>query len=108
MTPRQAKLVNAAEACRNAARAIEMDFPRSEMDDPMTTPMRRELIASRQRDVASLKLAEASMMKLAADPDAYAALMDLRDKKPADFEAIMVLVKVELERPVPVEQQVAA
>ncbi|WEJ60211.1 hypothetical protein [Devosia sp. FJ2-5-3] len=107
MTPRQAKLVTAAEACGNAARTIEMDFPRSELDDPMTSPMRRELIASRQRDVAALKLAEASMMKLADDPDAYALLMDLRDKQPTAFTAIMVLVKIELDRPA-AEQEVAA
>jgi len=108
MTPRQAKLTNAAEACRNAARAMEMDFPRSELDDPMVSPLRRELVAIRQRDAASLKLAEASIMKLAADPDAYGLLMELRDKKPADFDAIMVLVKIEIERPAPAEQQAAA
>lgn len=108
MTPRQAKLVDAAEACRNAARTLEMDYPRAELDDPMIAPGRRELVAIRQRDVASLKLAEASMMKLAADPDSYALLMDLHDKKPAEFAAIMVLVKNELERPAPEEQARAA
>lgn len=108
MTPRQAKLVNAAEACGNAARTLEMDFPRSELADPMVRPLRRELVAIRQRDAASLKLAEAAIMKLAVDPDAYAMLMDLRDKHPKAFTAIMVLVKIELERPAPAEQAAAA
>lgn len=108
MTPRQAKLVDAHEACRNAARVLEMDFPLSELDDPMTAPGRREIVEIRQRDIASLKLAGNTAMAVAADPDAFGLLMKLRAEKPADFEAIMVLVRIELERPEPAEQARAA
>ena len=98
MTPRQAKLVDAANRVNEAALALEMDFPRADLDNPMVPPARRELIAIRQRDVASLRLASATVMAIAADPDAFGKLIELRAKKPAEFDAIMVLVQIELDR----------
>lgn len=108
MTPRQARLADAATAINNAAIAMEADFPRAEIDDPMVPAMRRELVQIRQRDVASLRLGSKTVMAIAEDPDAYGLLMQLRAEKPADFAAIMVLVKIELERPALAEQAVAA
>ena len=108
MTPRQAKLVDAATACENAAREIELDFPRSELSDPMVKPLRRELVAVRQRDIGSLKLAAATIKAIAEDPESYGLLVKLRAEKPKEFAAIMVLVQNELEPPAPAEQARAA
>lgn len=108
MTPRQAKLVAASHAVDNAKRKIEMDWPRSALDNPMLAPMQREIYVARQKDVASLDLASKTVMAVAADPDAFGMLMDLRSKKPMEFDAIMVLVKIELERPTTAEQAAAA
>jgi hypothetical protein len=107
MTPRQAKLVAASEAVDSCKRQIETDWPRSKMDNPMLTPMQREIYLARQLDVAALDLASKTVMAVAEDPDAYGLLMKLRAEKPADFRAIMVLVQIELERK-PAEQAVAA
>lgn len=43
-----------------------------------------------------------------APADDLVALLELHAKAPAVFEAIMVLVRIELERPAPAEEQVAA
>ena len=98
MTPRQAKLVSASEAVDACKRQIESDWPRSAMDNPMLTPLQREIYVARQIDVAALDLASKTVMAVAEDPDAYGLLMKLRAEKPADFKAIMVLVQIELER----------
>jgi hypothetical protein len=98
VTPRQAKLVAASEAVDACKRQIESDWPRSAMDNPMLTPMQREIYVARQLDVAALDLASKTVMAVAEDPDAYGLLMKLRAEKPADFKAILVLMKIELER----------
>lgn len=98
MTPRQAKLVAASEAVDACKRQIESDWPRSMLDDPMVNPLQRELVAARLKDVAALDLASKTVMAVAEDPDAYGLLMKLRAEKRSDFDAIMVLVKIELER----------
>ena len=98
MTPRQAKLVRASEAVDACKRQIESDWPRSALDNAMLTPMQRDLYRSKQMDVAALDLASKTVMAVAEDPDAYGLLMKLRAEKRSDFNAIMVLVKIELER----------
>lgn len=98
MTPRQAKLVAASNAVDACKRQIESDWPRSMLDDPMVNPLQREIVAARLHDVAALDLASKTVMAVAEDPDAYGLLMKLRAEKRSDFDAIMVLVKIELER----------
>jgi hypothetical protein len=107
LTPRQAKLVSASEAVDRCKRQIEMDWPRSKMDDPMLTTMQREIYASKKDDVAALDLASKTVMAVAEDPDAYGLLMKLRAEKRPEFDAIMVLVDIELARK-PAEQARAA
>lgn len=93
----------------NAARALEMDYPLSELDDPMTAPGRREIVEIRQRDVKSLRLAGSTAMAIAADPDAYADLISLRSKSIPAFDAIVNLARQELARPdAPAEESKAA
>lgn len=108
MTPRQTKLVNAAEAVETAKNRLEADWPLSDLNDPMMSQAKRDLYRARHADVASLDLASKTVMAVAADPEAFGKVMELRAKKPADFQAIMVLVQIELERPAPAEEQVAA
>lgn len=98
MTPRQAKLVDAATEVDTAAKHLEMDFPRSALDDPMTPSARRELIAIRLRDVDSLKLASKTVMAVAVDPDGFGLMMELRTKNRAAFDALVVLARIELDR----------
>lgn len=97
MTPRQAKLADAATACERAARDLELDFPKADLSDPMVPRLRKELIATRHRDIAGLQLAARTVLAIAEDPDAFGLLIELWMKKRAEFDAIMVLVKVELE-----------
>ena len=98
MTPRQAKLVNASSAVDAAKARLERIIPSLELS----------IADAWQRDVAALDLASKTVMAVAEDPDAYGLLMKLRAEKPAEFEAIMVLVRIELDRPAPVEQARAA
>jgi hypothetical protein len=98
MTPRQQKLSDAAEACRNAAREVETDFPRSMLDDPMLPTARRDLVALRQSDVASLNLAANTIMAIGEDADGYATLMKLRHEKRWAFDSCVELARQELER----------
>lgn len=98
MTPRQAKLVEAHDACLSAAREIELHFPASELSDPMTPKGRREIVNMRHRDVAALKLAGNTAMAVAEDPEAYAAMVSLRTKNVSAFNAIANLARQELER----------
>lgn len=97
MTPRQAKLVVASHIVDTCKRQIETDWPRSAMDNPMLTPMQREIFAARQLDVAALDLASKTVMAVAADPEAFGLLMRLRAEKPKEFAAIMVLVRNEID-----------
>ena len=98
MTPRQTKLVNASEAVDAAKMRLERILPTLEIS----------IADAWQRDVAALDLASKTVMAVAEDPDAYGLMMKLRAEKPADFEAIMVLVRIELDRPAPAEEHVAA
>jgi hypothetical protein len=107
VTPRQAKLVAASEAVDACKRQIESDWPRSMLDDPMVTTLQREIVSARLKDVAALDLASKTVMAVAEDPDAHGDLITLRTKDRAAYDAIMVLVKIELERK-PAEQCEAA
>lgn len=98
MTPRQAKLVNASAIVDAAKERLQRIIPTLE----------QSIADAWQLDVAALDLASKTVMAVAEDPDAYGLLMKLRAEKPADFEAIMVLVRIELERPAPAEQAQAA
>lgn len=98
MTPRQARLVNASAVVDAAKRRLERHIP----------TMERDIADAWALDVAALDLASKTVMAVAEDPDAYGLLMKLRAEKPADFEAIMVLVRIELERPAPAERARAA
>lgn len=98
MTPRQKRLVAAAQECDRAARQIEADFPRSKLDDPMTDAMQADIIRMRQADVASFRLASSTLMVIAEDADGYALLVELRAKKRWAFEAIKTLAQRELAR----------
>lgn len=98
MTPRQARLVNASTVVDTAKARLERIIPTLE----------QSIADAWQHDVAALDLASKTVMAVAEDPDAYGLLMKLRAEKPADFTAIMVLVRIELERPAPAEQARAA
>lgn len=98
MTPRQEKLVNASGAVETAKRRIERILP----------SLDQQVADAWGRDVAALDLASKTVMAVAEDPDNFGAVMKLRAEKPKEFAAIMVLVRIELERPAPAEQQVAA
>jgi len=98
MTPRQKKLIAASDECLNAARALELDFPRSVLDDPMVPKMRREIVASRLADVESLRLASATCMTIAEDPDGYGEIVKLRARKRWAFDALVKLATDELAR----------
>lgn len=88
MTPRQEKLVNASEAVDNAKRRIERILPSLEL----------QIADAWRRDIASLDLASKTVMAVAEDPENFGKVMELRAKKRKEFEAIMVLVRNELER----------
>jgi hypothetical protein len=98
MTPRQAKLVAASAAVDTAKARLQRIIPTLE----------QSIADAWALDIAALDLASKTVMAIAEDPDAYGLLMKLRAEKPADFQAIMVLVRIELERPAPAETKVAA
>lgn len=107
MTPRQTKLVNASEAVDACKRELESDWPLSDLDKPTLTTMQRELYRSKHMDIAALDLASKTVMAVAVDPENFGKLMRLRAEKPSDFDAIMVLVDIELQRQAPAEQAAA-
>jgi hypothetical protein len=96
MTPRQKRLVDGVQLCRNVARQIEIDFPKSALNDPMLPKVRREIIAIRQADVALMELVCATAMAIAEDPEGYAVLVTLRAKKRWAFDSMVCLAKQEL------------
>jgi hypothetical protein len=93
LTPRQAKLVRASEAADAQKRRIERMLP----------SLDRSIADAWQLDIASLDLASKTVMAVAEDPDAHGDLITLRGKDRAAYDAIMVLVRIELERK-PMEQ----
>lgn len=48
------------------------------------------------------------LSEIGAEPEDFEALLSLQKTKPKEFAAIMVLVRIELERPAQTETQVAA
>lgn len=98
MTSREAKLSNAVSAIRDAAREIDINWPQSVIDDPMTNTMRAELFTIRRRDLAALKMGAAIVESMLLNADGFALLIELAGKKPKEFAAIVVLAQVELER----------
>lgn len=98
MTPRETKLSNSATAIRTAARELDMDWPQSVIDDPMTPATRAELFAIRRQDIAALNMGAAIVDAMLLDADGFATLIDLAVKMPKEFRALVVLAQVELER----------
>lgn len=98
MTPRQQKLVDASDQCLNQARMIELDYPRSLLDDPMMPKMKRDIVAARLMDVAELRLASATIMVFSDDPEGYGQIVALRAKKRWAFDALVKLATDELAR----------
>lgn len=107
MTPREAKLSNAATAIRSAARQVDMDWPQSILDDPMTTRARAELFRIKRREIAELNMGAAIVEAMLLNADGFAVLIELAGKKPMEFAAIVVLAQVELDRK-PAEPEKAA
>ena len=98
MTPRQLRLVNASEAVDAAKSRIQR----------IVHTVDQDISDAWSRDIGALDLASKTVMAVAEDPENFGKVMELRAKKPKEFQAIMVLVRIELERPAPAEQQVAA
>jgi hypothetical protein len=98
LTDRQTRLVVASEAVDAAARSLDIDFPATDLADPMIGKTRRELVQSRRRDVESLNLASKTVMAVANDPDAYAVMMELRRLSPELFTAVVNIGRQELDR----------
>jgi hypothetical protein len=98
MTPRQLRLVNASDAVDAAKGRIAR----------ILHTVDKDVADAWGRDIAALDLASKTVMAVAEDPENFGKVMELRAKKPREFEAIMVLVRIELERPAPTDQQVAA
>lgn len=88
MTPRQTRLVNASEAVDVAKERVARILHTVDQD----------VAAAWSRDIASLDLASKTVMAVAEDPENFGKVMELRAKKPKEFQAIMVLVQIELER----------
>ena len=88
MTPRQLRLVNASDAVDTAKRRIARILHTVDQD----------VANAWSRDIAALDLASKTVMAVAEDPENFGKVMELRAKKPKEFQAIMVLVQIELER----------
>lgn len=88
MTPRQTRLVNASEAVDAAKGRIVCILQTVDQD----------IADAWSKDIAALDLASKTVMAVAEDPESFGKVMELRAKKPKEFQAIMVLVQIELER----------
>lgn len=88
MTPRQLRLVNASEAVDAAKSRIQR----------IVHTVDQDISDAWSRDIGALDLASKTVMAVAEDPEHFGKVMELRAKKPKEFQAIMVLVQIELER----------
>lgn len=86
-----------------AANRTDRDFQRYESLD---TDGDMRLAHSKHMD--GLRDAWRILSELGAAPEDIEALLKLQKEKPAEFAAIMVLVRIELERPASAEQARAA
>ena len=99
MNKREQRLFDVVSAIRAEARRLDADWPRSVMDDPMTPSAKRDLFASRIFDAGCLKTAAGIVDAMLLNADGFSVMITLAQKKPADFQALVVLAQIEIDRP---------
>jgi hypothetical protein len=95
-SPRAKRLLAVHEALKAQSVRMEMDWPRSGLDDPMITGDKHTILRTRVHDTDAVKQGAAIIEAILADPDGYAVLMELRSKKRWAFDSCVLLAKEEL------------
>lgn len=95
-------------ALENAIRALDAKFPMDRQDELRVGSDGRAIQFTYEHDRAGLLRARSIVNVMLNDPDSFSDLMRLKHERPKEFTAIMVHVRIELERPAPAEQAAAA
>ena len=95
-TPREERILCIHQAIASAARQMEMDWPKSAIDDPMLTGDKHILFKARVHETECLKQAAAIIEAMFADADGFATLFELAAKKKWAFDSCVLLARQEL------------
>ena len=101
MSNRGKRLIEARDAVLSAVRDLEMDWPASKLEDPMLTEYQRIIYRTRLYDIESLKLGAKTIEAMIEKADAFRTLFLLASRKPAVFDALVVLAEIELAKKEP-------
>jgi hypothetical protein len=97
-TKRERGLKDMHAAIAVATGMIEEEWPKAELDDPMVRSTRKAIIRIRQYDKARLEQLSTFVEAILLNAEGFALMFDLATKKPMEFQALVVLAQVELER----------
>lgn len=97
-TKREKGLLDAKSAIINAARELDMAWPITMLNNPMVTADKDVLCRTYRYDMAKLRQAAAIIDSILINVDGFATMFELASKKPMEFQALVVLAQVELER----------
>ena len=98
LTPREKRLAAIASAVSNAAREMEMDWPRAGLTDPMVTGDKHILLKARVHDTDCVKQGAQIIEAMLVAADGIHPLMTLAGRDRKAFDAIVILAQIELDR----------
>lgn len=104
-SPREKRITYIAACIASAAREMEMDWPRSRLDDPMLTGDKFIMFKSRVLDTEAIRQGQKIIEGLLVDAEGFGTLFALSTHSPKAFKAIVNLAAQELARE---PEQVAA
>lgn len=97
-TKREKGLLDMKSAIAAAARGLDVEWPLSMLNDPMTRADRQQLCRTYRYDLSRLQQAAQVIDSILINADGFAVLFELAARKPDDFQALVVLARIELER----------
>lgn len=107
-TKREKGLMDMRTALANAARAVDMDWPVTMLDNPMVSADQDVLCRAYRYDMSKLQQAAQIVDTILINADGFGLMFELAAKKPMEFQALAVWAKIELDRPAPAEQAAEA
>lgn len=97
-TQREERILCIHQAIASAARQMEMDWPKSALDDPMLTGDKHILFKARVHETECLKQAASIIEAMFVDADGFATLFELAARDLKVWAALVTLAKIELDR----------
>lgn len=102
LTDREKRLLDVHSAIEAAAARLDIDWPKSMLEAPMTK-MQRVVVQSRHHDIACLKMGEQIITDILLDVEGFGVLFALARTDLVAFRGIVELARAAAKKPEQVE-----